>query len=296
MKLIIFILLLLTISQGSPKDIQTYLDKHSDSLDIGTVSLLLSQDAFPHVDPVQGSDLFNYMADRVKQLVELSGKSDTNSLDVRRVGSLNTFFYKPGGWNRVSQDVHVVYTYDMAFEEGINWKALFLPSLIYERKGTCATLPLLWYIIAERLDWPVHLVRIPGHLFIKYDGMNYGNIDATVQGGYISDSMYIADTKITDSALEKGVYLKKMSKKEIVSTLVVNNAYYSITEKKDTVQALEYYRIALELDSFNVNALAGIGTLTSDQSLWNKAKSLGYTNGTYSNEFYRKRVTHDEIK
>jgi len=293
-KSFLILLILITTIFSTPDEIAEYLKLPEDSIDFGRAALILSKDAFPDIDPDVGAGFFDYVADRVSQFLAMANPADTQSLEVKRIGSLNTFLYREGGWNRVKENDYVTYEYDLEFEQGEKWEALFLPSMIYERKGTCATMPVFWYIIADRLDWPVNLVVIPGHIFVKYDDFEYGNIDATVQGGYIPDSRFITDAQIPERAIEQGAYLRPLSKKEAISALIVNNAFYAITVNNDTTTAIDYYKIAVEYDSLNANAIAGLGLLTNNRELIQRAVELGVTDNTYSNEFYRKRSEQDQ--
>ena len=256
-------------------------------IDIGLFCLLLSKDIFPEVDINQGLNLFNNMAKGVNLL--LNASNDKMPLPDKRIGSLNTFLFKPGPWNAVSKNRYMVYEYDESSVEKVEPKALFIPYMIFERKGTCSTMPTLWYIIANRLNWPVKIVRLPGHLFVKYKGASLENIEATAKGCFIPDSQYIKDMRVSNKALKNKIYMKPLSKKEFISTLLVNNAYYYIKEERDTSKAIKYYEKATQYDSKNAEAIRGLGILQKNISLINNSKELGISDYKYSDEFYEKR-------
>jgi hypothetical protein len=131
-------------------------------------------------------------------------------------------------------------------------------------------------------------VRGPGHIFIRYEGIEQGNVEATTHGGYIPDSQYVKDMQISKTAITNGIYMKPLSRKEFLSTLLVNNAFYCIEEKKDTANAIIYLNLAFKYDKNNMEALNSLGYLLKDTALISKAKKTGYKTSEYSDEFYKK--------
>jgi Transglutaminase-like superfamily len=76
-----------------------------------------------------------------------------------------------------------------------NPDSVFLTGCLNQsRVGTCASLPVLYVAIGQRLDYPMHLVAAKGHLFARWDdgkGTRV-NLEAANAGGYVShpDSHY----------------------------------------------------------------------------------------------------------
>lgn len=263
------------------------MEKPEKEIDVGRAVLILSKDAFPEIDVEQGCRLFDNMARGVQAVI--NGSKDDVSVAHKRIGALNTFLYRPGPWNQAGPNKNMVFTYDQSSVETIQPKALFVPHMIYEQKGTCSTIPTLWYIIADRLGWPVNVIRGPGHLWVRYKDEKQGNIEATANGGFIPDSQYIKDMRIPKEAIRKGVYMKPLSKKEFLTTLMVNNAFYNVLVQKDSAMAIEYLKIAVKYDNRNAEALSSLGLLTRNKEMVEEAKDLGLTNHRYSQEFYEKR-------
>lgn len=272
---------------ASPEEIRKIMEKPEKEIDLGRAVLILSRDAFPEIDIEQGCNLFDNMARGVEAIMRES--KDNVSLSRKRIGALNTFLYRPGPWNQSSPNKYMVYEYDEKSVEKLQPKALFIPHMLYERKGTCSTMPTLWYIIADRLGWPVNAIRAPGHIFVRYRGEELGNIEATADGGFIPDSLYIKDMCIGKTALRRKIYMEPLSKKEFLAMLLVNNAFYNVYGVKDTAQAVEYLKIAVGYDKRNAEALANLGIITGDMSLHEKAKEMGMTDHIYSPQFYEKR-------
>jgi hypothetical protein len=266
--------------------VEKELEKAENQIDIGYLCLLLSKDAFPDVDIEHILLLFDGMAKNVNIICETS--KDNISLTDKRIGSLNTFLFRPGPWNAFGPKDNKVFSYDEKSDDIMIPKALFLPYMLETIKGTCSTMPTLWYILADRLGWPVNAVRGPGHIWVKYRGIIQDNIEVTSNGGYIADSQYIRDMQISTIALKNEIYLKPLSKKQFISTILVNNAYYCTEEIKDTILAADYLNYSIKFDSTNAEAIHSLGLLKKDQAMIKKAIDLGLSN-SWSTEFYTKR-------
>jgi|AGTN01.1.fsa_nt_gi hypothetical protein len=267
--------------------VEQELIKTEKNIDIGYLCLLLSKDAFPELDIQKTLYLFDGMARNVAIICETS--KDKMSLPDKRIGSMNTFLFRPGPWNAFGPKDNMVFSYDEKSDKVMQPKALFIPYMLESKKGTCSTMPTLWYIIADRLGWPINAVRGPGHIWVKYHDIVQGNIEATPNGGYIPDSQYIQDMQISANALKNKIYMQPLSKKQFISTMLVNNAYYSMNVLKDTVKTESYLKLAIKLDTLNTEALRGLGVLTRNSTLVKKAVKLGLTSHEFSKEFYQKR-------
>jgi len=283
----ILTILLVWTAFATPDEIRKIMEKPEKEIDVGRAVLILSKDAFPEIGIEQGCKLFDNMARGVQAIID--GSKDEVSTAHKRIGALNTFLYRPGPWNQAGPNKNMVFTYDESSVEHVQPKALFVPHMIYEQKGTCSTMPTLWYIIADRLGWPVNVVRGPGHLWVRYKGEKQGNIEATANGGFIPDSQYIKDMQISKEAIRKGVYMKPLTKKEFLATLMVNNAFYNVLSVEDSAKAIEYLEIAVKYDERNAEALSSLGHLTGNNEMIEKARDMGLTNHRYSQEFYEKR-------
>jgi regulator of sirC expression with transglutaminase-like and TPR domain len=209
-------------------------------------------------------------------------------IPVNRIGALNTFLFREGPWNNTGNGKFIVYEYDLASVYTMRPEALFLVHALTTLKGTCSSLPMLWAVIADRLGWPVKVVRMPGHIFLRYEGAKHANIDPSAYGGFVPDTQYIKDFKVSASAIKNGVYMRSLSKKEFISTMLVNNAFYSMQVQKDTARAVQYLQIAIAADSSNADAYSNLALIRNDAKLLNKAKSLGFSRG-YSETFLRKQ-------
>lgn len=93
----------------------------------------------------------------------------------------------------LAEDYHIHYdlqkvtaTTSAAQTDGFfrNPNLVFLPGLLGpERKGTCASMPVLYIAIGRKLGYPLSLVATKGHLFCRWEGdVDRFNIEATAPG------------------------------------------------------------------------------------------------------------------
>lgn len=93
----------------------------------------------------------------------------------------------------------------------------------------CDTSSFIALIIAHEMRWPVHLVRAPGHVFVRWDdgkGTRF-NYD---QGYSLSDEFYIARRrgKISQGSIKRNVYLKNLNRNEVIAIFLNNRAITNV--------------------------------------------------------------------
>lgn len=134
----------------------------------------------------------------------------------RLVTCVNDFLYQQEGF---------VGTQDRDHESLL--KQLLLPQVLRERKGHCLGLGLLTLILCQRLGLPVYGASAPGHFFCRYnDGRSRINIETTLQGKEWSDARYAEKYKLTREALERGLYLRTLSNREVLAEVLNNRGHY----------------------------------------------------------------------
>lgn len=109
---------------------------------------------------------------------------------------------------------------------------------------------MLWLVLADRLGWPVHAVMSTKHYFLRYedDRLSEKNIDPTAWGGYVPDENYKADGLIPDRAVENGVYLRSLSRREYLASLLSNHIRHYEEREPDLEKARDYLELALSID------------------------------------------------
>lgn len=112
-------------------------------------------------------------------------------------------------------------------------------------------MPMLHIVLADKLDWPIKAVRNPKHVFCRYIDRNLemNNIEATCGGGYVSNERYISDSQISKKAIKNGVYLRTLSKKEYIASMLLTCARYCYENNKNIQKAIYYTGLAVYHDS-----------------------------------------------
>ncbi len=233
-----------TFSQSSyiGQSVEDLFDLPEEEINIGVASLILAKEFYPNMN----INFFLYSFDYITQRFnEAFGQYENPD---ERVRALNTYFYKPGYWND-----GITFSYD---DEDLHVTKLsnrFINGYIASKKGSCVTMPLLYVIIGERLGWPIYPVRSVKHFFVRYIpveiSLNFEqNIETTNGGSFISNDQYKLDVEIPNKAIENGVYLRTLSKKEYLASLLLINANQHL-EDNNIARAKKYLRIAIQYDS-----------------------------------------------
>ena len=230
--------------------IEQILELPEEKIDLGIACLVLAKDAYPQIDIARFDYILDYMASRIDRLMQ--GAVDPES----RIGMMNTYLYRSGWWND-----SLTFTYDLDDLKGKQKENQFLNGYLSTRTGSCKTMPMLHLVLADRLNWPMKASRSVRHYFLRYvaDGFEKNNIDATVVGGYRPDGLYKEEAGISDKAIENGVYLRTLSKKEYIASLLLNQARHFHEREADLDRAVRLLKLALATDPTFASAHWNLG-------------------------------------
>lgn len=248
-----------------PNVLAVMLSTNENRIDIGRACLTIAKDVYPSLRVAEYDGTLDRMAQRVSLLAQ--GASDP----VKRIGLLNTFFFKAGWWND-----SVVYTYDLDDLDARRLDNRYLNGILATRNGSCVTMSMLYLVVADRLDWPIAPVRAAKHVFCRYNapGFDENNIEPTCGGGYLTDSQYVAFGGISLHAIRAGVYMRSLSKREYIATLISNHALQLI-EMGRRGDAREYLDLAISLDSTLSSAYWNLGQWYEEESKIQEAGRVG---------------------
>jgi len=276
----IFLCLMLCVSLllATPRDAAKVLSQPDSKIDLARACLILAKDAYPDFNIDAAITQIDILARNTQNLVELL--PDTMPLARKRISALNTTLFVPGAWNRVDSTTSSIYVFDSTIGESQDQKAMFLPYLLKEGRGTYPMLAALWYAIADRLNWPVAIVQMPYlQRYIKYMDKVGINVDPSVLGRSVDDTTYVRLYGLTPTALRSQIYMRLLTKKEFLSSVLCSSAYYSAAVLGDDGAAAAYFKLAIRYDARNAEALAGLGLLTKNSDLVRKAQMLGLIAG-----------------
>jgi len=245
-KILFFILLFYSISYSQSsytgQSVEDLFALPEEKINIGVASLVLAKEFYPNLNVDFFLYSFDYMSQRFNEVFGQYENPD------ERVRELNTYFYKPGHWND-----GITFGYDDDDLHVTKLSNRFINGYIASKKGSCITMPLLYVILGERLGWPIYPVRSAKHFFVRYipEGISFNfeqNIETTNGGSFISNEQYKLDVQIPDEAIENGVYLRTLTKKEYLASLLLVNANQHL-ENNNIETAKKYLRIAIQYDS-----------------------------------------------
>ena len=127
---------------------------------------------------------------------------------------------------------------------------LFIHGLLNGHGGTCASMPVLYVAVGRRLGYPLRLVLAKGHPFVRWHepGGEQFNIEATNRGLNVHPDEHYRrwPFPITDTEMEKGLFLRNLSPREELALLVETRGNCLFANLR-LVEALEAYHHAEQL-------------------------------------------------
>jgi regulator of sirC expression with transglutaminase-like and TPR domain len=184
-------------------------------------------------------------------------------------------------------------TYLFGVEKFDMSEQFFLNRVIDSKKGNCLGLSTLYLSIADKLHLPIYCVYLPGHVILRWDDGEYRrNIDPAMMGCEFSDDYYTSKYNLPKKCLKEGVYLKNLSKKEMIAVLL-NSRGSDYAGKKRYEKALKDYNQALVLKPNLVGGYHNKGDVYLNKGdferaimEYNKALSINpnYTNSIMAKE------------
>jgi len=142
----------------------------------------------------------------VKRAGEAVGGAST---PIETIERLNHFFFQ-------SEKFQV--TYDLSSSDHL------LPGpVIAGKRGYCVGLATIYLILAEELNFPIHGVATPKHVFLRWDdGKFRRNIELFQEGRDVSDKDYIREQKIPQASIDRGVFLANLTEREFLGFIYQN--------------------------------------------------------------------------
>ncbi|MFA6088380.1 MAG: tetratricopeptide repeat protein [Candidatus Woesearchaeota archaeon] len=126
------------------------------------------------------------------------------------------------------------------------------------RKIDCDMTSTIYLGIGEALNLPISVVNVPGHEFVRWQDYNNVFNWETISAKEISDLNYVILYDVSLTSLKKGVFLKTLNDKEILS-----NVYFNLGSTCDVNgdfhDAIKYYNLSLKLNPNNQVAHFNLG-------------------------------------
>ena len=135
-------------------------------------------------------------------------------------------------------------------------KNLFVSKLMYSKKGQCKSLPLLYLLIMEELGGEAYLSFSPEHTYIKCKNELGRLVNLELTNGKItSDAWVAASGYIKVEAIQSGIFMDTLNKKQVVANCLVDLARYYISKYGETEFVLKYLNKSLEIHPTNIHAV-----------------------------------------
>jgi regulator of sirC expression with transglutaminase-like and TPR domain len=164
------------------------------------------------VDPSLDCDAALLELDRLASAARTLAGLDAD--EPGRLNALRKLIYEGGPWND-----HRPFAYDHDDPYAIDRK--LLPGYLTTRLGNCVTMPILFLILGERLGLDLRLASAPGHLFVRLHAANGAvlNLETTSGAGLTRTEWYQQCFKISDRAIESGLFMRSLSRREAVAEM-----------------------------------------------------------------------------
>ena len=165
-----------------------------------------------------------------------------NATDEQKINAVRRVIYKAGPWND-----NRPFTYDHDDPLGLNVQNKLLSTYLRTRRGNCVSMPTLFLILADRLGLTVSFGTAPLHVFIRYtdpQGRAF-NIETTSGANLARPEWYRQNLPMTDRAKQSGLYMRTLTRPEIVAHMAMTVMDARIDESKFQ-EAIEIGEVILE--------------------------------------------------
>lgn len=99
-----------------------------------------------------------------------------------------------------------------------DWSKMFVSKLLKTGSGQCHSMPLLYLMLAEEMNAEAYLAYAPNHTYIKFlDGEGEWQNAELTNGIFTANSLILESGYIKSEALQNDIYMKSLSKKELLA-------------------------------------------------------------------------------
>ena len=153
-----------------------------------------------------------------KMVTEIQSMVSDKASSMDKVLAIKKYLYEKGSWNN-----YQTYQYDFADPMGTKMANKMLSNYLTTKKGNCITMPLLFIILGDEMGVNVTASTAPLHVFVKFTedetGKTY-NLEATSGANFAREAWYREQMPMTDKAVDSGIYLQTLTRKETVAVMV----------------------------------------------------------------------------
>lgn len=163
--------------------------------------------------------------------------------DQQLLSSLRQFIYDKGEWNNDTP-----FTYDHDDPLGTYIPNKLIPNYLKSKRGNCVSMPTLFLVLGQKIGLDLTLSTAPNHVFVHYHAPDGKVINIeTTSGGHPVRKSWIRDHfHMSDKAIENGMYLKVLTKKQ-TAAILASIVLESVSEKKKHGYAVQLADVLLDI-------------------------------------------------
>lgn len=182
------------------------------------------------------------LAEIARLAVRATALAGPNATDTAKLAALRRVIYESGAWND-----NRPFSYDLADPLGQNVRNKLLSTYLATRRGNCVSMPILLLLVGERMGLNLSLSTAPLHVFVRYTDPagREMNLEAT-SGGHPSRTIfYRQQMPMSDRAVESGLYLRTLTRREAVALMATTVMEFLMTEGRFQ-EAIEVAEVILQ--------------------------------------------------
>lgn len=214
-------------------------------------------DAATTFDRLMGEGRDSAVKATVARLVDAARQmAGPRPTDKYKLAAVRQAIYVSGAWN-----YNRPFTYDLKDPLGQQVRSKMLSTYVRTRKGNCVSMPILFLIVADRMGLKVRLAAAPLHLFVRYTDPAGGehNLEATSGGHEAPLETYRRNLPMTDRAIQSGLYMRTLSKRETIAQMAVSVLDFLMVERRYR-EAIDVADAMLAVNPRDAYALVKKGT------------------------------------
>lgn len=209
------------IAENDPRYYAAMVTKqlHTTGEDINYTDLMLAFNAMvdPEIDIPATRQKLDAMATTI---LEMAGP---NPDDQKLYESLRRFVYEAGDWNDQSP-----FSYDHDDPLGRHIPNKLIDNYLQSKRGNCVSMPTLFLILGEKIGLNLTLSTAPNHVFVHLHLKNgpVVNVETTSGANPVRIDWLRKNFHMTDKAIQSGMYLKILNKKQtgaILASIVLEH-------------------------------------------------------------------------
>lgn len=209
---------------SSPSEIvRIILDPPDNQLDFGRARLAFDKVIEPLLDADAALAEVERLATRATAL------AGPRATDAAKLAALRRVIYEGGAWND-----NRPFSYDQADPLGRNVRNKLISTYLATRRGNCVSMPILMLLVGERMGLNLSLATAPLHVFVRYvdPAGREMNLEATSGGHPGRTIWYRQQMPMSDRAVESGLYLRTLTRREVVALMATIVVEFLISERR----------------------------------------------------------------